>query len=181
MKLTYLSLLTAIGLTGGLCATANADDEDYSTERPASFFRDMEFDVDGFAIGTIYERGFDDSLHYFRHNVRYGAGAGGTFFFCRYLGIGGDFYTENSPGRFVAATSGNLVARYPIPHTCIAPYIYGGGGHQFDRIQQSFGQVGAGLEVRFARHFGMFVDGRYVVAPHTDNYIVGRAGVRLNF
>ena len=75
----------------------------------------------------------------------------------------------------------NLIARLPILDTGVAPYIFGGGGYQFDEVAQKFAQGGAGLEFRFARHVGFFVDARYVFADRTQNYGLGRAGLRLNF
>ncbi|HEX9048497.1 MAG TPA: hypothetical protein VF988_15825 [Verrucomicrobiae bacterium] len=179
--MTMVGLASALWTNGAL---ADDNDNDYhhdSTAAPFDFYRDMEFSVDGFAVGTAGEEALEHSFRYLRHHGFYGAGAGANFFFCRYLGIGGEFYTENVPGPFIASTSGNLIARLPIRGTPISPYIFGGGGHSFDGVQQSFGQVGGGLEVRFMRHFGVFVDARYVFAGQTDNYAVGRAGLRLSF
>jgi hypothetical protein len=188
MKIWKSMMSAAVGVAGITFATQALADSDAMSDRftlsndpPDSFYHNMEFSADGFAIGTTGEKSFDHSFRYFRHHVRYGAGAGGNFFFCRYLGIGGDFYTADVPGPFVASASGNLIARYPIPHTPIAPYVFGGGGHDFDGVAQSFGQAGGGIEVRFAHHIGIFVDARYVFAGRTDDYGVGRAGVRVNF
>lgn len=176
--------LTSNAQTDTNYATADtnyvATSSDMTRERPDSFYRAMEFSADGFAIGTTGKESFKHSLSYLRHHSDYGAGAGANFFFCRYLGIGGEFYTADVAGPWVASASGNLIARLPIPHTPIAPYVFGGGGHDFDG-QQSFGQAGGGIEVRFTPHIGVFVDARYVFAEESSDYGVGRAGLRLSF
>ena len=87
----------------------------------------------------------------------------------------------NTTGPFIDSASGNLIARLPIGNTGLAPYIFGGGGYEFDTVHQGFGQVGGGLEFRFMEHAGVFIDARYVIADKTDNYGVGRAGLRINF
>ena len=45
----------------------------------------------------------------------------------------------------------------------------------------TFGQAGAGLDIRITPHWGFFADARYVMPQHVDNFGVGRAGLRLLF
>jgi hypothetical protein len=146
------------------------------------FYRDHEFSIDAFASGSLGEQTIDHiSGDRIERNGRLGAGAGVNIFFSRYVGIGGDAYSENTTGPFVDYASGNLILRFPIINTGIAPYIFGGGGYQFDPVSQRLAQAGGGIEFRFAEHVGFFVDARYVFADKTDDYGVGRAGLRFNF
>ncbi len=110
-----------------------------------------------------------------------GAGLGVNYFILRYVGVGGDLYTENTAHDLVDNASGNVIFRYPIGQTGLAPYVYGGGGYKWDPVQTAFGQVGGGLEFRFTPHIGVFVDARYVLADRIRDYGVGRAGVRFAF
>jgi len=65
--------------------------------------------------------------------------------------------------------------------TGVAPYVFGGGGRQFDPVTQWTWDAGAGLEWRFAPHVGVFVDGRYVFADKTKDFGLGRLGFRFGF
>jgi hypothetical protein len=112
---------------------------------------------------------------------RLGLGLGLTYFPTRMLGIGGDAYTENTQHSFVDNASGNLILRFPIESAHLAPYIYGGGGRQFDPSEEWFAQAGAGLELRIIRNFGIFADARYVFLDRFDDFGVGRLGLRLRY
>jgi hypothetical protein len=151
-------------------------------DNPLRLYRDQEFTVDFFGGGTLDEH---DVNHVngsrIREDGRLGLGGGGSFFFVRNLGIEGEVYTENPQGHFIDETSGSLVLRVPLGEGGLAPYIFGGGGHLFDPVPSNFGQAGAGLEYRFSPHFGVFVDGRWVITEDIGNYGMGRAGLRLAF
>jgi hypothetical protein len=97
------------------------------------------------------------------------------------VGIGADAWSEDKTGKFIDDVSGNLIVRFPIANTGLAPYVMGGGGYQFDRVSQSFGQFGGGIEIRFNPHVGIFVDARYLVTRRTSDYGLGRAGLRFSF
>jgi hypothetical protein len=112
---------------------------------------------------------------------RLGAGAGLSYFPIRYLGFGADAYTENTGHNFVDNASGNLILRLPIETVHLAPYVFGGGGRQFDPVYAWFGQAGVGLDIRVTRHWGFFADARYVMPQHIDNFGVGRVGLRIAF
>jgi hypothetical protein len=114
-------------------------------------------------------------------NGRLGLGFGGNYFFTRNLGLGGDAYTENTQHSFIDNTSGNLILRFPFEAAHLAPYIYGGAGYQFDPEGLWFGQAGGGLEYKFTRVFGIFTDARYVFTDGTQNFGMGRLGIRLGF
>jgi hypothetical protein len=74
-----------------------------------------------------------------------------------------------------------LILRLPLGQSGFAPYIFGGGGHQFDAVKLWFGQAGAGMEYRFTRHVGVFLDARTVWPNETKFYGVARAGMRFSF
>ncbi len=163
--------------------TTTTTTSDQGSMAPSSaFYRAQELSFDLFGSGSIGQETINHvSGARLRDDGRLGAGGGLNFFFCRYLGVGGDAYSENTAHNFINSASANLIGRLPIGDTGIAPYIFGGGGRQFEEVLQSFGQAGGGIEFRFAKHVGFFVDARYVFADKTDNYGVGRAGLRISF
>jgi hypothetical protein len=145
-------------------------------------YRPQELDLDLFGEGSIGQETLEHpSTDRFRHRGLYGGGGGLTAFFCRYVGVGGEYDAETRDGRFVDSASGNVYLRLPVLNTGLAPYIFGGGGYEFEDLRQSFGQAGAGLEYRFCHHVGLFADGRYVIANRTENFAQVRAGLRISF
>jgi hypothetical protein len=136
-----------------------------------------------FGTGSIDEDSLDHLTgNRIRHDGRAGAGAGLNFFFTRYLGISGEAYSENAnDDPFVDDAGGNAVIRFPIGNSFFSPYIFGGGGHQFNPVSQTYEDGGLGFEFRFIRHLSLFIDGRYVFAERTENYGLGRAGLRFSF
>ena len=145
-------------------------------------YRANELSIDGFGTDSIGHYTINHlSGDRVWHSSRLGAGLGLNYFITRYVGIGGDAYTENTAHNFVDNASVNLIFRIPIGETGLAPYVYGGGGHKFDPINATFWQLGVGLEYRFTPHFGLFVDARYVNAEKISDYGVGRVGARFAF
>jgi hypothetical protein len=74
-----------------------------------------------------------------------------------------------------------LILRLPLGQSGLAPYVFGGGGHQFDQAKFWFGQGGAGMEYRFTPHMGIFSDARGVVPNQTKYYGVARLGLGFAF
>ncbi|HUC85413.1 MAG TPA: hypothetical protein VL970_09495 [Candidatus Acidoferrales bacterium] len=145
-------------------------------------YRDQELDIDLFGSGVLGEETIEHiSGSRFRHRSLWGGGGGATIFFLKYLGVGGDFDADAHAGRFVDNAAGNVYLRLPIYNTGLAPYIFGGGGYQFEDLRQAFGDGGGGLEFRLCRHVGIFADGRYVGTAQTKSYVEARAGVRIAF
>jgi hypothetical protein len=136
------------------------------------------------AFGTVSE-GEHTIEHITSQNVKNGArggvGAGVNYFISRYIGIGAEGYSENTSGPFIDNASGNLILRVPLGQSGFAPYVYGGGGYQFDSLKAGFIQAGAGMEFRFTPHIGLFTDARWVVPNKTSFFGVGRAGLRIAF
>ncbi len=112
---------------------------------------------------------------------RLGLGVGGNYFLNRYVGFGADAYTENTDRSFVDDVSGNLILRLPFDAIRLAPYVYGGGGRQFDPSDIWFAQAGGGLEFRFTPRIGIFADGRYVFTDEKRNIGLARLGARFSF
>ena len=148
----------------------------------SDLYRAPELSLDGFGSVSFRQQTIEhisgDRIH---HDARLGAGAGANFFFLRMLGIGGDFYTEDTRRNFIDKVTGNAILRFPVADTGFAPYIYGGGGYAFDWVPGKFADGGGGFEFRFTQNIGIFIDGRYLFAHHIDNYAVGRAGLRIAF
>ena len=181
MTMAVLGALGTVYCANAQDATTTTTSQQNTTP-DSPFYRAQEISIDAFGTGSLREQTIDHiSGARVDRNGRLGAGAGLNYFFCRYVGVGGDAYTENTAHDFIDSASGNLIARLPIGDTGIAPYVFGGGGYQFDEVSQKFAQGGAGVEFRFTRHLGFFVDARYVFADRTENYGVGRAGLRLSF
>ena len=145
-----------------------------------SLYRANEGSLDLFGGGTLNEHDLDRlSGARVHHNGRLGLGAGGNYFFTQHFGFGGEAYTENPRQSFVDEASGSLILRFPLGQSGLAPYIFGGGGHQFDPQPATFAHGGAGLEFRFSPHVGVFVDGRWVSTDRIGNYGMARAGLRF--
>ena len=148
----------------------------------SKYYRCNELSLDAFGTGSLGEYTLDHpSNNRIRQNTKFGAGAGINYFITRYIGIGADAYSENTTGAFVDSASGSLILRLPLGQSGFAPYIFGGGGYQFDMAKQGFGQAGGGMEYRFTPHVGVFIDARGVVPRETKYYGVGRLGLRFAF
>ena len=170
-----------------LAATA-AFGQDNATNNPSlnndqvNYYRAGELSLDGFGSASLGEHTINHlSGNRVRENTRFGAGAGINYFITRNIGIGGDAYSENTTGAFVDSASGSLILRLPLGQSGFAPYIFGGGGYQFDMAKQAFVQAGGGMEYRFTRHVGVFIDARGVVPREVKYYGVGRLGLRFAF
>jgi hypothetical protein len=67
------------------------------------------------------------------------------------------------------------------PSWGIAPYVIAGGGSQWDGRAVGLADVGGGVEVRFACHWGVFTDARWFVRNGAQHYTAVRAGVTYEF
>jgi hypothetical protein len=128
-----------------------------------------------------YIKDFHDFGDQFDHNWRhgqFGGGAGVNYFFSKYAGIGADSFTYDE-GEFFKNVSGNVYLRLPIESIGIAPYIFGGGGRDFNPVAEWHEDAGVGLEYRFSRHVGIFSDIRYIWEGKTANASLVRVGVQF--
>jgi hypothetical protein len=187
---TIIILTSAVVLLGG-SSVGRAQEVTLtnSTQNPWAWdtsspekYHNYELTLEGFGVGTLNEHTLDHLTgDRIRRNGRLGFGAGAEFFFLKYIGIEGEGFSEGTTHDFVDSAGGNLVLRLPIGQSGFAPYIFGGGGHQFNPVDASYVDGGGGFEYRFTHWFGLFIDGRYVATVHTGNYGEGRLGVRINF
>ncbi len=182
-----------IGISILLLATTSAFSiEDGTTNQPAppmtkpaaqmEKYRAQETSLDFFTTGSINQQTIDDltGLRY-DEDVNFGLGVGLNHFFTRNIGIGVETYSEDTERHFLDQASASLIVRFPLGESCFAPYAYLGGGRQFDPIELSFAQVGAGLEFRFTPNVGVFLDARYVFTDAADDHALARLGLRLAF
>jgi hypothetical protein len=160
-----------------------------------------ELSLDMFGSYWAAERGLN---HLFETDItgnrgRWGGGVGLNYFFSRYFGIGGDANWSDHSGFGGPATDwvmGNAIARLPICNSGFAPYIYGGGGRQFNGLFRDgsgdilagkryewFADLGVGVEYRFTPGVGIFTDGRYMwhLQDGGVDRLSLRAGLRLAF
>jgi hypothetical protein len=146
------------------------------------FYRANELSMDLFGTGSVGKYTIDHlSSNRVRHDSELGAGVGLTYFMTRNLGIGAEAYAEDADGVFIDSASANLTLRFPLGESGCAPYVFGGGGNQFDLNDVWFGQAGAGFEFRFTHNVGVFADARMVWPNETQYYGVVRVGMRFVF
>lgn len=140
-------------------------------------------DCECFASGpqySLYGAGVFSGGHGIDDGI--GAGISAGYFFTENVGVelGATWFDNHSA---IHAFDASAVLRYPIPSTCIAPYIYGGVGLHANSVTQFTTHVGAGVDIRFEALdcAGVFVDGRYVFGEESDDYSILRAGIRTAF
>lgn len=178
-SLTVFTALALLAAAGTVSAQSRSDD---TRTREGDVFRSHELSFDLFGSVSVGQETIDGlSGERVVDDGRLGAGAGVNYYFTPYLGFGADLYTENTDDHVVDNGSANLLLRLPFESIRLAPYVYGGGGRQFDPQERWFGQFGGGLDIRVTRHWGLFTDVRYVMVDAASNFGVGRLGVRIPF
>jgi hypothetical protein len=141
-----------------------------------------EFTLDAFGTASLGKYTIDHlSGARVRHDARLGAGLGLTYFVTRNFGFGADGYSENLSGVLVDSASASVIFRFPLGQSGFSPYVFGGGGRQFDVARVWFAQAGAGLEYRFTSRVSAFFDARLVLPEKTQYFGVARLGVRCAF
>jgi hypothetical protein len=177
MKCTVL-----VGGTLLMLAATPVQAADDAGNDPGALYRANELSVDAFGTAGLGKYTISHlSGARVRHNARLGAGAGVSYFVTRNVGFGADAYSENTTGPLIDSASVNLILRLPLGESGFAPYALGGGGHQFDAAKLWFAQFGGGLEYRFTRNIGAFVDARIVLPHETKYYGAVRLGMRFAF
>jgi hypothetical protein len=192
--MAVMKLLTKTKLfTGGtllmlaMTSAWAADNETTSQTQSVSYensdlYRANELSLEGFGTGSIGKYTIDHlSGKRVRDNTKLGAGMGISYFFLRNFGINAEMYSQNTSGVFIDSASVNAVFRMPLGQCGVAPYAFAGGGRQFELSRVWFAQGGLGLEYRFCRNVGVFVDARAVFPNETRYYGVGRLGFRIAF
>lgn len=161
MKRLAYSLFACAALSSlTFAGQVSSDYKSYKGEAPAPLapeqcFGDTEFQLDLFGSYTDTRGG--------GHNDEFGGGVGANFFFVRYIGIGADVNLYDGGVNGVWNTTGSLILRYPLElgTFCIAPYLFAGGGGQFNNENVGTAHAGAGLEFRLTRNIGIYSEGRY--------------------
>jgi opacity protein-like surface antigen len=202
MKKLTTSLLALAGLASALQAgdtTVSSGKESKEiapipVEEPCFKANEWQFDTFGqYSVGNSGRAGL------FREHG-WGGGVGFNYFFHRNIGLGidaswlaaredsGFARNDNSGGRTAIHNfSGSVIFRLPIDHTCLAPYIYAGGGFHVDGEQWASAHGGIGLEYRIKpNRLGIFIDGRWTYLGDRDdrndlNFFSARAGIRIIF
>jgi len=145
-------------------------------------YRAGELSLDGFGTASMDKYTLNHlSIQRVNDNTKLGAGVGANYFFTRNLGVGAEAYSQNDGGDFVNNVTGNILARLPLGESGFAPYALAGGGYRFQDVQTWLMQAGGGIEYRFCKNLGIFLDARCVIPEKTSYYGVARAGVRFAF
>lgn len=172
MKAKQTLLAAIIGILTISAAQARDYFSDHFAFYPAGMYSANELSLDLFGFHATHDRNGNDS-------GSWGPGVGLNYFFNEYIGVGADTYTDafNTP----YLLNGNGIFRYPLWDTGLAPYAFGGIGRQWRYAAQWMGDVGAGIEYRFALKTSVFTDIRGVFPGNTSNYATWRFGFRLVF
>ena len=171
-----------VGSTILLLAATSAMGAHNARHDLGDYYRANELSLDLFGTASLGKSSIQDiSGSTVEDDTELGVGAGLSYFFTRNIGLGAEAYSENTTGTFVDSASLNLIVRFPLGQSGFAPYVFGGGGRQFDQDELWFWQLGAGLEYRFNPQIGIFLDARWVLPEETDYYGVARLGLRFAF
>jgi hypothetical protein len=148
----------------------------------APLFRAHELAVDLYSTYAVPEAGGVANI--FATNARhgkFGVGLGATYWLTANFGAALDAtvpQVDNTHGVLFDQVSLSASARLPL--ASVAPYMFGGVGRDFENSHWNT-HAGLGLEWRFHRRVGSFVDARYVFASHATDSLMIRAGVRFPF
>jgi hypothetical protein len=141
---------------------------------PECRFDDYELQLDLFGSGAFYQQG----------SPAWGGGAGLNYFFLKYIGLGVEQTLVGKETGTEWGTFGNLFLRYPICSWNLAPYAVAGLGAVYGQNDSVLaGTVGGGLEYRFTKNIGLFVDGRWLYNPSVseNGAVVARTGLKFAF
>ncbi len=137
-------------------------------------FDDYELQLDLFGSGAFYQQG----------NPAWGGGAGLNYFFLKYIGLGVEQTLVGKESGTEWGTFGNLFLRYPICSWNLAPYAVAGLGAVYGQNNSVLaGTVGGGLEYRFTKNIGLFIDARWLYNPSVSESgaVVARTGLKFAF
>jgi hypothetical protein len=199
---SFLVLTTGLcGLQAGPVETSSKETQQQTSGQSSEdWYRDREWNLDLFGAyaftGTPYRND-----RYLEADHAWGGGIAGNYFFTRYLGVGLQGYALDADD-IIGQTSGNLIFRYPIPGTRVAPYGFAGGGVLFNGSRaedlvdrgrnlvsatrhsdvEGMGQFGGGFEIRITPHIGIMNDFSWnVVNDGRNNYGLVRTGLSFAF
>mgnify|MGYP000266771239 CR=1 FL=1 len=176
MKKIAFPMLASLALITSAFAGQEVKESKEYKAIPDPCFKDTEFQLDLFGSYT-------DSVNRNPNGDGFGGGLAFNYFFMKYLGIGVDGNVFDGTGAVTWDVSGRIIARFPIEtgSLCIAPYIFGGGGYEFDGADVGTFHAGGGLEWRATHTLGLFGEGRYTWGADEQDSAQVRAGVRFVF
>lgn len=201
MNIILTSLFATCGIATSVFAGTpmiSTSKEYKTTEANETCFGEHEWQIDLFGQYSVGEG--PNQVQLFRDHG-WGGGVGINYFFTRNWGLGVDaawLYGKEGPGlddgdhhgshRTVTHNfTGSLIFRVPIDDSCLAPYLYAGGGLSVDGEQWATAHAGVGVEYRITpQKFGVFLDGRWTYLGdrfgHEDlNFFSSRVGFRFIF
>jgi len=173
-----LTLLALVVATAATSFAGTAESKKVVVPALQSYlFNANEWQVDAFVAGAAGR---------FNHQSYNGVGGGLglSYFITRYFGVGIDdtLGSLNGNGHTYDNFSGNLIGRLPIESWHLAPYAFIGGGATWgNHATAGNGDVGLGLEYRFTKNIGIFVDSRYLYGSRSLSETLSRAGIRFAF
>jgi len=175
--LTLLALVLATAATS-FAGSAVADSKKVVVAPTEEYlFNAHEWQIDAYVAGAA------GRFNHQKYNGM-GGGLGVSYFFTRYFGIGVDdtLGSLNGDRKTYDNFSGNIIGRIPIESIHLAPYGFAGGGATWgNHATAGNGDVGVGLEYRFTRNIGVFVDSRYLYGSRSLSETLSRAGIRFAF
>jgi hypothetical protein len=191
MKNKMIVIMTAVMLAAGASRAAHVWEDPsgwwsgvWVTEVSTPKYTCNELSMDFFGSYINGEQGLHDL---FNTNIRrgfWGGGVGINYFFLEQLGAGVDFNVSDKPNfRLVDDVVGDLIFRWPICNSGVAPYLIGSGGRGISPIYQWVYGGGVGLEYRFNPSLGLFGDARFLWAEKGDSFnrLLIRFGIRFVF
>lgn len=152
----------------------------YDTQNTAKYTAG-EFSFDFFGSYLNPERKIEKLFETSIRHGTWGGGVGANYFFTRMLGVEADINWSAHSGRLTDQVLGNVVLRFPLDPSGLAPYIFGGGGRAFSPSWEWLYDAGIGLEYRLNTTTGIFTDARYIWADKNYDRLLIRAGLRFVF
>src|SRR4051794_38728556 len=129
-----IAAFTLIAATLGAAETTVRYDTDHDrtlvadrdTDRSWCQYNANELSFDVFGTGSVGKNTLrSPSLNRIEDRGHWGAGVGVEYFFHRNLGIEAEAFSDDVDGNFVDNVNGNLIARFPLGTSGVAPYIFG--------------------------------------------------------
>jgi hypothetical protein len=206
MKLLPIGLLSAALSVSSFAGEMTVQSNQTTTQYPktsTSLYNAGEWQVDLFGAYAFTD---DDNRRLIGDDV-FGGGLGINYYITRNFGIGLEGSLFDTEGDILGTGFFNVMLRFPIAETGLAPYIFGGAGVSFnaddldsddfedarDRLEDDddprstddvlfLAHAGAGLEYRFSLRTSIFADARYTWCEEDDaDFAVARAGIKVNF
>lgn len=136
------------------------------------------FGAKEFSVGTALIASTDD---WDIGNADGGVGIEASYFHTENVGVRLSTATFNLADKAIDQAGADLVIRGPIgPSKRLAPYLFTGADRDFES-HDWLGHAGVGLEYRFTKHVGAFVEARYQTDFGSIGRTIGGAGLRVAF